>query len=140
MWFYAQVMNDQIDHPWQDESLVQFATYLYYLDRYGQGNAESFLASFTNRWDRVGREPISIALPAPAYQGAEYGAIIYGRGALMFADMREEMGTEVFDQFLSSYVDRYRWQVVEPNDLLDLAEQTCACDLSAIYREYGVQD
>jgi len=140
MWFYAQVMNDQIDHPWQDESLVQFATYLYYLDRYGQGNAESFLASFTNRWDRVGREPISIALPAPAYQGAEYGAIIYGRGALMFADMREEMGTEVFDQFLSSYVDRYRWQVVEPNDLLDLAEQTCACDLSAIYREYGVEE
>lgn len=140
MWFYAQVMNDQIDHPWQDESLVQYATYLYYLDRYGENNAAGFKTSFVDRWDRVGRESISIALPAPAYQGAEYGAIIYGRGALMFADMRDAMGAEVFDQFLASYVDQYRWQVVEPDDLLDMAEQTCACDLSAIYREYGVEN
>jgi len=140
MWFYAQVMNDQIDHPWQDESLVQYATYLYYRDRYGEKDAENYKSSFNDRWGHVGREPISIGLPAPAYQGAEYGAIIYGRGALMFADMQTAMGEDGFNQFLLDYVEAYRWQVVEPQDLLDMAEQTCACDLSAIYREYGLGD
>ena len=138
MWFYAQVMNDQIDHPWQDESLVQYATYLYYLDRYGERNAEGFKTTFADRWERVGREDISIALPAPAYQGAEYSAIIYGRGALMFDEFREEMGDAVFNQFLTSYVDQYRWQVVGPQDLLNAAEQTCDCDLSEIYSAYGL--
>ncbi len=138
MWFYAQVMNDQIDHPWQDESLVQYATYLYYRDRYGEQDAENFKSSFDDRWGRVGREKISIGLPAPAYQGSEYSAIIYGRGALMFADMQTAMGEDGFNQFLRDYVAAYRWQVVAPNDLLDIAQQTCGCDLSAIYREYGL--
>jgi len=138
MWFYCQVMNDQIDHPWQDESLVQYATYLYYVDRYGEEDAQGFLQSFYDRWDRVDREPISISLPAPAYQGSEYGAIIYGRGAIMFDEMRATMGKDGFDQFLTAYVDKYRWQVVEPEDLLVLAEETCECDLSDIYAAYGV--
>lgn len=140
MWFYAQVMNDQIDHPWQDESLVQYATYLYYLDRYGGKEAENYKSSFYNRWSRVGRAPISIGLPAPSYQGDEYSAIIYGRGALMFADMQTAMGEDGFNQFLLDYVEAYRWQVVAPRDLMDMAEKTCACDLSAIYREYGLGD
>ena len=32
-WFFNQVMSDQIEEPWLDESLVQYATYLYYVDR-----------------------------------------------------------------------------------------------------------
>ena len=34
-WFYSLVGNDQLDEPWIDESLTQYATYLYFLDRYG---------------------------------------------------------------------------------------------------------
>jgi len=132
--------HDQIDHPWQDESMVQYATYLYYLDRYGDRDADAFKSSLFDRWDRVGREPLSIGLPAPAYQGSEYGAIIYGRGALLLADIQDVMGEDVFNQFLKDYVERYRWQVVEPQDLLNTAEQTCHCDLSAIYSEYGLEN
>jgi len=140
MWFYCQVMNDQIDHPWQDESLVQYATYLYYLDRYGDENARGFLASFYDRWNRVGQEPISIGLRAANYEGSEYGAIIYGRGALMFDAMRAVMGADVFDQFLADYVNIYRWAVVEPEDLLNIAEAICDCDLTDVYMEYGLRD
>ena len=139
MWFYCQVMNDQIDHPWQDESLVQYATYLYYLDRYGEKSAQEFQGSFYDRWDRVGREPISIGLPAAQYEGAEYSAIIYGRGVLMFEAMQEVMGEDAFNQFLKDYVEKFRWQVVEPEDLLETAENACDCDLSAVYQEWGVR-
>jgi len=138
MWFYCQVMNDQIDSPWQDESLVQYVSYLYYVDRYGKGNAQSYYQSFVDRWDRVAHEPIPIGYPAPAYEGSEYGAIIYGRGALMFTAMEEVMGEKAFKQFFQDYVEKYRWQVVEPEDLLNTAEETCDCDLSAIYTQWGV--
>ena len=138
MWFYSQVMNDQIDHPWQDESLVQYATYLYFVDRYGEGAAEGFKQSLYDRWDYVEREAIPIGKPAPAYVNGEYSAIIYGRGALMFADLEEQMGSEIFNQFLQDYVDEFRWQIVEPRDLTQAAEQACDCDLSAIFYEYGI--
>ena len=139
MWFYCQLMNDQIDHPWQDESLVQYATYLYYLDRYGEETAQDFKGSFYDRWDRVGRDPISIGLPAAEYEGAEYSAIIYGRGVLMFEAMQEIMGEDAFNQFLKEYVEEFRWQAVEPEDLLDTAESVCDCDLSAVYQKWGVR-
>ena len=40
------VGNDQPDEPWVDESLVQYITYLYYLDTYGPEAAEQFRDSF----------------------------------------------------------------------------------------------
>jgi hypothetical protein len=136
-WFYNQVMNDQIDEPWVDESLVQYATYLYYLDRYGEQSGSGFLGSFDDRWDRVDRELIPIGLPAKDYTPKEYGAIVYGRGALLFDALSKEMGLETFDAFLLEYVEIYRWKTVEPQDLKNIAESTCDCDLTHLFANWG---
>jgi hypothetical protein len=136
-WFYNQVMNDQIDEPWVDESLVQYATYLYYLDRYGEQTGRGFLDTFDDRWDRVGKQPIPIGLAAKDYSPTEYGAIVYGRGALFFDALIAEMGQDAFDAFLKEYVEIYRWKIVEPEDLKNIAESSCACDLSGIFSDWG---
>ena len=136
-WFYCQVMSDQIDEPWVDESLVQYATYLYYLDTYGERSASGFLQSFNDRWGRVGREPIPIGLPAKDYSPTEYGAIVYGRGALFFDALADEMGQDNFDAFLREYVETYRWGIAEPEDLKKSAQHACGCDLSQIFAEWG---
>ena len=137
-WFYCQVMSDQIDEPWLDESLVQYATYLYYLDTYGNQTSEGFKESFHRRWERVAKEPIPIGMTAEDYSPQEYGAIVYGRGALFFEALAEEMGQETFDNFLHEYVDTYRWGIAEPNDLKVLAERFCGCDLSKVFTDWGV--
>jgi aminopeptidase N len=137
-WFYCQVMSDQIDEPWLDESLVQYATYLYYLDTYGKAVAEGFKESFHRRWERVAKEPIPIGMPAKDYSPKEYGAIVYGRGALFFEALAEEMGQETFDSFLREYVDTFRWGIAEPVDLKVLAEGFCGCDLSQVFADWGV--
>ncbi|MEZ4517188.1 MAG: M1 family metallopeptidase [Chloroflexota bacterium] len=43
-WFYSLVGNDQLNEPWLDEALVQYATYHYYLDRYGPEGGRKFLS------------------------------------------------------------------------------------------------
>jgi len=137
-WFYCQVMSDQIDEPWLDESLVQYLTYLYYLDNYGNQAADGFKESLYQRWERVAKEPIPIGKPATDYSPTEYGAIIYGRGALFFEALAEEMGQQMFENFLREYVDTYRWGIAEPHDLKELAEGSCGCDLSQVFSDWGV--
>ncbi|MDP2777644.1 MAG: M1 family metallopeptidase [Anaerolineales bacterium] len=43
-WFYNLVGNDQLDEPWLDESLTQFATLQYFTDEYGQAGKAGFRA------------------------------------------------------------------------------------------------
>jgi len=138
MWFYGQVMTDQIDEPWMDESLVQYVTSLYYLDAYGPAGQNGFMDSLEARWDRVEREPVPIGMAAAGYSPLEYGAIVYGRGALFFADLADLMGTEKFEKFLSQYIAAYRWSTARPDDFLSLASDVCGCDLTALIEEYGV--
>ncbi len=48
------------------------------------------------------------------------------------------MGSDTFNEFLSEYVDTFRWQEVNTRDFLKLAEQACDCGLDALAEEYGV--
>jgi hypothetical protein len=135
-WFYNLVGNDQLDDPWLDESLTQFATLQYYEDQYGPQGAEGFEQSLKGRWARVGNEKIPVGLPVADYDGQEYSAIVYGRGPLFFAALRNEMGLETFDAFLKDYTEQLSWKISTPEFLQSLAEQHCACDLDALFQEW----
>jgi aminopeptidase N len=135
-WFYHLVGNDQLDDPWLDESLSQFVTLQYYADEYGRNGEDGFRAGLESRWERVNKAAIPIGLPVAGYQGGEYGAIVYGRGALFFVALREEMGTEAFDAFLRDYTASLSWEIATPEYLQSLAEQKCACELDALFDEW----
>jgi dienelactone hydrolase len=135
-WFYSSVGNDQLDEPWVDESLTQYATYLYYVDTYGSGNAEGFRQSFVDRWSRVDTEEIPIGMPAGEYEGAEYSAIVYGRGPLFFEALGEEMGDEAFSAFLRDYYQSNKWGIATGAELKALAEEHCDCDLTPLFTEW----
>jgi len=135
-WFYNLVGNDQLDDPWLDESLTQFVTLQYYTDVYGAGGEEGFRASLESRWARVDNAKIPIGLPVADYEGAEYGAIVYGRGALFFIALRNEMGAESFDDFLKEYTKSLSWKIATPEYLKSIAEQKCSCNLDALFEEW----
>lgn len=140
-WFYNLVGNDQVDEPWLDEALTQFATLLYFGDQHGPAGARAFRESLKGRWEHSDDEKIPVGLPVAAYsQGGQYpgtyGAIVYGRGALFFEALRDEMGQEAFDQFLVDYVQTYRWGIATADSLRVLAEQHCGCDLTALFEEW----
>jgi hypothetical protein len=132
-WFYNVVGSDQIDEPWVDEAVVQYLTGLYYRDTYGEDAERSYRGSWEDRWARVDRADIPIGLPAVEYEGAEYGAIVYGRGPIFIAILEEEMGRETFDAFLRDYYESYKWDIGTGDAFRQLAEAHCECDLSALF-------
>jgi len=135
-WFYNLVGDDQLDDPWLDESLAQFATLQYYTDEYGPNGAQGFRNSLEQRWDSVGHADIPIGLPVAKYSGQEYSAIVYGRGPLFFAALEEKMGPEVFDAFMKDYTQTLSWKIATPQLLQSLAEKHCSCDLNALFKEW----
>src|SRR5688572_10969952 len=135
-WFYALVGDDQLDEPWLDESLTQFATLQYFADEYGPSGEQGFRNSLEARWDGVGRADIPIGMPVAAYSGQEYGAIVYGRGPLFFVALREEMGIETFDGFIREYTETLSWGIATPEALKAMAEEHCGCDLTPLFEEW----
>jgi aminopeptidase N len=135
-WFYSLVGDDQLDDPWLDESLTQFATLQYYADEYGPGGEQGFRNSLEARWDSVDRANIPIGLPVARYSEGEYGAIVYGRGPLFFIALRERMGNETFDAFIRDYTETLSWGIATPEFLQSLAEKHCACDLDDLFNEW----
>jgi hypothetical protein len=135
-WFYNLVGNDQLDEPWLDESVTSYSTYRYYADRYGQEAADVYFDTFEGRWARVDGEEIPIGLPVAEYDESEYGAIVYGRGAVFLRVLEETMGRETFDAFLRDYVAQFRWRVANTAAFRALAEEHCACDLGPLFEEW----
>lgn len=135
-WFYNLVGNDQLDDPWLDESLAQFATLQYYVDEYGEAGKEAYLEDIEGRWAYIENERIPVGLPVRAYSYAEYSGIVYGRGALFFIALREEMGTRNFDDFLRAYVKNNAWNIGTTEVLKAEAEAQCACDLTVLFDEW----
>jgi aminopeptidase N len=135
-WFYNLVGNDQLDEPWLDESLTQFVTWEYFADQYGPGGASGFEGSLRERWARVDNQAIPIGMPVSDYEGSAYSAIIYGRGALFFDTLRDKMGKENFDAFLKDYVASNSWDIGTGENMKELAETHCGCNLTALYAEW----
>jgi len=135
-WFFNLVGSDQVDEPWMDKALVQYATGLYFLDQYGSEGYDSYRESWIDRWNRLDQAPIPIGEPVSEYPGAAYSAIIYGRGPLFVEALAREMGQDGFNTFIRAYTDANRWDTAYPAELRAMAEDAYACDLSTLFAEW----
>ena len=135
-WFYNVVGSDQVDDPWLDEAVVQYATWLYYVDMYGRQAAQGYRDSWVQRWERTDRASVPIGMAAREYELSEYGAIVYGRGPLFVEALSEEMGSDVFEAFLRDYYETHLWSIATPETFRSLAEEHCACDLGDLFDEW----
>ncbi len=137
-WWYNQVGNDQTRNPWLDEGLAEFSMYVYTLGRYGAPMAERLREL---RWAipvadvarRGGDRPIG--LPVVDYT-ENYETLIYGKGALFFAALRDELGPARFETLLRTYLERYRWQIATPAEFQALAEEVAGKDLDGLFNEW----
>jgi len=138
-WWYNQVGSDQTKSPWQDEGLAEWSMYAYYLARYGVLAAERLRA---DRWQVPIRYAIQtgtdrpIGLPVDSYGVPDYERTVYAKGALFFATLRDEMGEEAFRTLLRTYVERFRWRIATPADLIALANEVSGKDLSGMFSRW----
>ena len=136
-WWYNVVGNDQVNHPWLDEALAQYSTYLYTRETYGETDAQGFVDVVTNlRWGSIGYLKMPIGLPSAAYTPDQYSGIIYGRGPLFLLALRDRLGEAKMAGFLRRYYHAFAWGVATPDDFRKLAEEVSGQDLGDLFAEW----
>ncbi len=131
-WFYSLIGDDQLLEPWLDEAAASYTEVLYYERTRG---ASAVLEVLANSWTYLSYaddQTLPIGRPVASY-GGDYGPIVYGKGALFFDALRRQLGDKVFFKFLHTYYDRYAYGFATSADFQATAEETCACDLSALF-------
>ena len=133
-WFYGLIGSDQIHEPWLDESIATYWQVLYYENAVGEERAAGQLSQYRS-W-ASGPEnrnaPIGLGIDEYRFSG-DYYTIVYFKGAVFYDALREQLGDEVFFQFLRTYYDRYRYQFVHSLDFQNTAEEVCGCDLRSFF-------
>ncbi len=135
-WWYGIVGDDQVNQPWLDEAMAQYATDLYILDVYGQSNAAAYRKDWSRRWAQADSAPIPIGEPVSAYTGENYSAIVYGRGPLFIDALANQMGDAKFSAFLKDYYQTYQYAIATTADYEYSAETACSCDLTPLFNEW----
>lgn len=135
-WFFNVVHNDQVNEPWLDEGMAQYATALYFEKSQGNLAKEEFRQTWWSRWYRTNNATIPIGMPVSAYSIVEYSAIIYGRAPYFIEAIQVKMGDEMFFEFLKKYYQTYQWNIANTEDFRTLAEEICECELGELFSEW----
>jgi hypothetical protein len=133
-WFYSLIGDDQLLEPWLDEAAASYTEVLYDEKVNGPNAAAADLRDFRGYLDYASDPELPIGRPVSSYaSGGDYAAIVYGKGALFFDALRQELGDKTFFAFLRNYYTNYRYGFATAADFQATAEETCACDLKALF-------
>jgi hypothetical protein len=132
-WFYNVVGSDQQNQPWVDEGLVQYITYVYFLQNYGASAAQELSDSWTQRLESSTDPSLAVGLPAGAYSPGDYSGIIYGKSPMFYQTLEESLGQEMLWEAISVYYQIQYWQLADTETLKASLEFGCGCDLTLLF-------
>jgi hypothetical protein len=135
-WFYSAVGSDQINHPWLDESLVQYASLMYYEDQYGPEQERNIREQFFDRQYEAAKQVYGdrpAGLPVNAYDEEAYGAFIYAKGPKFFQAVRDQIGDEDFNRALKTYYRDFKYRNARPQDLVSIFNTVSGEDITPLY-------
>jgi len=138
-WWYSLVGNDQVMVPWLDESLANSSVVYYYEYAYGTDRAgmvfQNYVASQYYRAKEEGRDGI-VNQPVAAFGPEQYGAIVYGKGAVFFHELRSKLGDGPFLDVLRAYLQDRKYKLATPDDFLRVADQVSGQQLDDFYAQW----
>ena len=121
-WWAIGVGSDSQRAPWLDESLTNYSAILYYEDRYGKAAAQKMsdlhLSTSYSMARMLGQKDAPANKRTSAYDGnVQYGAVVYGKGALFYAALRNEIGDAAFFAALRDYFQSHNGKLADAADL-----------------------
>jgi hypothetical protein len=137
-WWYNQVGSDQVRTPWLDEGLAEFSMYYYYEQLAGEPAAQDLRAL---RWqlplDSLRRRNADQPVGRPVWDYTQdYEMVVYGKGALFFAALRDLMGPAKFRELLRTWVREEQWRIATPAQFQALASKIAGQNLDQLFSEW----
>lgn len=129
-WWGLGVGSDSIGHPWQDESLTNYSSVLYFRWQHGEEAAEKQLQMqlvmpYTTGTMFSGDAVVDT--PVDGFAGDEqYVAAVYSKGALFYEALEEQMGSEAFLESLREYYEKYVFTNATPEELVACFEDNAS--------------
>jgi hypothetical protein len=113
---------------------VYYYEYAYGTDRAGMV-FQNYVASQYYRAKEEGRDGI-VNQPIAAFGPEQYGAIVYGKGAVFFHELRSKLGDGPFLDVLRAYLQDRKYKLATPDDFLRVADQVSGQQLDDFYAQW----
>ena len=115
LWWYNSVATLEATYGWVDEGIVELSV-VHYLDaRYGSQSAESLLDTYRKDVSMLQKKYPNGSLGKTLHQFAteeEFHWTWYSKGALLFDQLRREIGDEAYKRFLKKVQQNYHGSVI----------------------------
>lgn len=156
-WFYGVLANNERAYPWLDESINSYYEVRYLreehpdqklinefpkvmeflgLDEFKHDYQNNLFYLFSAR--RNESQPIGES--SEAFSSLNYGAMVYGKGALAFDYLSYYLGEAKFDKIMQGYFKEYGFKHHYPEDLQNYFEAESEVDLSWFFEELIPKD
>lgn len=151
-WFYGILASNERDHPWMDEGMNSFVELRYMRLRYpnstpGIGlpgerklfghvkDAHRFQTEAMYRLNARRNLDQPIALCAHDFSPLNYGAMVYGKTALVFDHLFAYLGDSLFDRCMHAYFEEWKFKHPRPEDVRRVFERESGKDLGWVFDE-----
>lgn len=131
-WWYGLVGNDQALEPWLDEAMSTISEVFFY---------ESAYPDLVDWWweNRIYFHDPQGWVDTTIYEADgfyPYRDAVYLRGALFLGELRDVLGEDGFEQFISDYLSTFRYRQVNGDDFFSLLSRHTSTDISPMITEY----
>jgi hypothetical protein len=154
-WFYGILASNERQHPWLDEGMNSFVELRYMRQRHGGKGAMIQVPFLKMEEIKDGRRFESEAMylfnarrnldqPVQCHSACftplNYGAMVYGKSALIFDHLFAYLGEEVFDRCMHAYFEEWKFRHPRPQDVRVVFERESGKDLSWVFDELLTTD
>lgn len=118
-WWYSVVGNDEVNEPWLDEALTEYSTVLYFEKKYGKETATRLMSTMEKQSKSYSSQ--DMFKPSSKYKNSmDYSLNVYTKGAVVFHNIREEVGDKVFFKVLKEYYETYKFKNANGSQFMEL--------------------
>ncbi len=136
-WLYGILATNERQYPWMDEGINTYYENRYTDARYHVGKPTSFPASkFPANLDTLILETMShlhkdqpISTPSDYFTEANYGLIAYTKTSMWLQQLKEQLGTPLFDSCMKEYYSQWKFKHPYPEDFRASIETTSQTSL-----------
>lgn len=141
-WFYGMLGSNEREHPWMDEGINSY--YENVIDKSLKKNKapENAIGKFAADgvsflYPLAAKQNMDQPIEAPAteYTKLNYGGIVYGKAANMFAYLQEYLGEETFEQCMKSYFNLWHFKHPYPEDVRTIFEKETGKNLAWFFED-----